>query len=96
VQFRLEFQPEVEETLVCLQCQDPDKYHKVRKILGLMQDNLRHPSLHTHKYKSLRSADNREIFTAYVENHTPGAWRVFWYYGPGQGTITILAVIAHP
>jgi hypothetical protein len=96
VQFRLEFQLEAEQTLVCLQCQDPDKYQKVRKILGLMQDNLRHPSLQTHKYKSLRSADNREIFTAYVENHTPGAWRIFWYYGPGQGIITIFAIIAHP
>jgi hypothetical protein len=94
--FRLEFQPEAENTLVYLQLKNPKKYKKVLKILGLMQTNLRHPSLKTHEYESLFGLDGEKVFEAYVENNTPGAWRVFWYYGPGQGVITIFAITPHP
>jgi len=31
-----------------------------------------------------------------VENRTPSAFRVFWYYGPGKDTLTILAITPHP
>ncbi|MCA1993619.1 MAG: hypothetical protein LDL41_16485 [Coleofasciculus sp. S288] len=61
-----------------------------------METNLRHPSLKTHKYDSLSGPNAEEIFEAYVENRTPGAWRVFWYYGPGKSIITVLAITAHP
>jgi len=94
--FRLEFQPEAEEKLVYLQLKNPKKYKKILKILGLMQTNLRHPSLKTHEYQSLSGPDGEKVFEAYVENNTPGAWRVFWYYGPDQGVITIFAITPHP
>ncbi|MEA5618135.1 hypothetical protein VB711_09845 [Cronbergia sp. UHCC 0137] len=94
--FRLEFQPEAENTLVYLQLKNPKKYRKILKILGLMQTNLRHPSLKTHEYQSLSGPDGEKVFEAYVENNTPGAWRVFWYYGPDQGVITIFAITPHP
>ncbi|WP_353930966.1 hypothetical protein WJM97_22350 [Okeanomitos corallinicola TIOX110] len=94
--FRLEFQPEAEEKLVYLQLKNPKKYKKILKILGLMQTNLRHPSLKTHEYQSLSGPDGEKVFEAYVENNTPGAWRVFWYYGPGQGVITIFTIEPHP
>ncbi|MBD0345741.1 MAG: hypothetical protein ICV63_13145 [Coleofasciculus sp. Co-bin14] len=96
MQFRLEFQLEAEETLVSLLQTDPKKYKKVLKTLGLMQTNLRHPSLKTHKYDSLTGPDEEEVFEAYVENRTPGAFRVFWYYGPDKNVITILAIVPHP
>lgn len=32
---------------------------------------------------------------SYVENNTPGAWRIFWEYGPGARQITVLAVSKH-
>jgi hypothetical protein len=96
VQFRLEFQLEAEETLVNLLQTDPKKYKKVLKTLGLMQTNLRHPSLKTHKYDSLTGPDEEEVFEAYVENRTPGAFRVFWYYGPDKNVITIFAIVPHP
>jgi len=96
VQFRLEYQPEAEETLVNLQQTDPKKYKKVLKTLGLMQTNLRHSGLKTHKYDSLSGPDEEEVFEAYVENKTPAAFRVFWYYGPGKNVITILAITPHP
>ncbi len=96
MQFRLEYQPEAEETLANLQQTDPKKYKKVLKTLGLMQTNLRHPGLKTHKYDSLSGPDEEEVFEAYVENKTPAAFRVFWYYGPGKNVITILAITPHP
>jgi hypothetical protein len=96
VQFRLEYQPEAEETLANLQQTDPKKYKKVLKTLGLMQTNLRHPGLKTHKYDSLSGPDEEEVFEAYVENKTPAAFRVFWYYGPGKNVITIVAITPHP
>lgn len=61
-----------------------------------MQTNLRHPGLHTHKNNSYVRELGEEVFEAYVENHTPGAYRVFWHYGPGQGVITILAITPYP
>lgn len=93
--FRLEYQPEAEEALAILQQVDPKKHKKVLKTLGLMQINLRHPSLKTHKYESLLSPEREEIFEAYVENKTPAAFRIFWYYGPGKSIITILAITPH-
>lgn len=96
MQFRLEYQPEAEESLINLQQTDPKKYQKVLKTLGLMQTNLRHPSLNTHKYESLAGPNGEEVFEAYVENKTPAAFRIFWHYGPGRQDITILAITPHP
>ena len=96
MQFRLEFQPEAEETLANLQQIDQKKYKKVLKTLGLMQTNMRHPGLKTHKYNSLYGLEGEDVFEAYVENRTPGAFRVFWYYGPDKNVITILAITPHP
>jgi hypothetical protein len=68
----------------------------VRKTLGLMETNLRHPSLNTHEYKSLKGARGEKVFEAYAESRTPAAYRVFWHYGPGKDEITVLAITPHP
>lgn len=68
----------------------------VRKTLGLMETNLRHPGLKTHKYSSMVGPGSAEVFEAYAENNTPGAYRIFWHYGPGKDSITILAITPHP
>ncbi len=68
----------------------------VRKTLGLMETNLRHPSLNTHAYSSLNGANGEKIFESYAQNNTPGAYRVFWHYGPNKKQITIIAITAHP
>lgn len=75
---------------------DPVKLKKVRKCLGLLESNPRHPGLETHEFSSLKGSGGEKVFEAYVENNTPSAWRVFWHYGPGPGEITILAITAHP
>jgi len=68
----------------------------VRKTLGLMETNLRHPSLNTHEFKSLKGPNGEKVFEAYAQQRAPGAFRVFWYYGPGRGQITIAAITPHP
>lgn len=68
----------------------------VRKALGYLETNPRHPSLNTHKYNSLQGKNGEEIFEAYAENNTPAAYRIFWHYGPGKKVITIIAITEHP
>ncbi len=94
--FKLEFTTEAKEALANLEQTDPKKHKKVLKTLGLMQTNLQHPSLNTHKFDSLSGPEDEEVFEAYVENKTPAAFRVFWYYRPGKGVITIIAITPHP
>lgn len=72
------------------------RWKAVRKALGLMQVNIRHPGLNTHKYDSLKGPGGEEVFEAYAENETPAAYRIFWYYGPSKGKITVVAVTPHP
>jgi hypothetical protein len=68
----------------------------VRKALGYLEQNPRHPSLNTHKYTSLQESYGQEIFEAYAESNTPGAYRIFWHYGPNKNMITIVAIVPHP
>ncbi len=96
--FTLILQPEAEENLAAL-VGSPSlakRLKAVRKCLGLLETNLRHPGLHTHKYESLIGPNGEDVFEAYAENATPGAYRVFWYYGPGKGRLTIIAITPHP
>ena len=75
---------------------NPGLEKQVKKALGLLQTNLRHPSLRTHKYESVKGPHGQDVFEAYAQNKTPGAYRIFWCYGPEKDQITILAITAHP
>jgi hypothetical protein len=68
----------------------------LRKALGLLERNPRHPSLQTHKYDSFKGPSGEEVLQAYAENRTPAAYRIFWFYGPRHDEITIVAITAHP
>ena len=94
--FELRFSNEAKQVLAELEGSDIKKYSKVRKTLGLMETNLRHPGLKTHQYDTISGANGEDVFEAYVENKTPAAFRVFWHYGPGKGLITILDITSHP
>jgi hypothetical protein len=72
------------------------RYKAVRKALGFLQTNPKHPSLNTHKYYAIKGQNGEEIFEAYAGNNTPAAYRIFWHYGPGRDVITIIAIIPHP
>lgn len=72
------------------------KLKKVRKALALLETNPRHPGLNTHKLQSVKSSDGAEVWDSYVENKTPGAWRLYWRYGPGDSVITVVTIGPHP
>lgn len=71
-------------------------FKAVRKSLGYLEINQRHPGLNTHKFTSFKGPNDQEVFEAYAQNNTPGAYRIFWCYGPGKKEITILAITSHP
>ncbi len=98
MQFELLFTNEAAENLLMLEKDSglKKRLKAVRKALGFLERNPRHPSLKTHKFSSLIGPDGREVFEAYAESRTPAAYRIFWSYGPGTQQITIIAITAHP
>lgn len=76
----------------------PGLFKQVHKTLTLLKENPRHPSLKTHVFHSLENPFKKgsKVFEAYAQNQTPGAYRVFWCYGPESTDITIIAITKHP
>ena len=75
---------------------------KVRKALGLLQTDPTYPGLHSHLYQHFPGLEKGKVWDSYVENHTPGAWRSYWMYGPNEvrdgvefAVITVLVIGAH-
>jgi hypothetical protein len=68
----------------------------VHKALAFLVSNPRHPGLNTHKFSAMIGPNGEDVFEAYAENNTPGAYRIFWIYGLGKAVITILTITAHP
>ena len=83
---------------------DPGLSKQVKKALGFLSSNPKHPSLVTHKFESLTNPKNTKepVFESYAQNNTPTAYRIFWIYGsikkpPTDGRIiTVFAITSHP
>jgi hypothetical protein len=73
-------------------------FKQVHKTLDWLRNNPKHPGLQTHEYTSIENPYDTKlkVFEAYAQNKTPGAYRVFWCYGPGKKEITIIAITSHP
>ncbi len=73
-------------------------FKQVHKTISLLASNPKHPGLQTHEYHSLPHPYDKakKVFEAYAQHRTPGAYRVFWCYGPNRGQITLIAVTPHP
>jgi hypothetical protein len=83
---------------------DPGLSKQVKKALGYLSSNPKHPSLVSHKFESLINPKNpnEPVFESYAQNNTPSAYRIFWIYGsvkrpptPGK-IITVFAITSHP
>ncbi len=96
--FALEFSYTAQDQLKRLKSDTGmEKYFKaVVKALKYLQESPRHPSLNTHIYETIFGPNGEKVFEAYAQNNTASAYRIFFYYGPAQKVITILAVCAHP
>ena len=96
--YELIFTPQADSDLRELE-NDPSRgnlLRAVRKTLGFLETNLRHPSLNTHEFRSLRGPGGEKVFEAYAQQRTPSAYRILWHYGPEKGQITIVSITRHP
>jgi len=98
MRFILNFTPTSKESLRRLKEDSglKKRYKAVVKTLRLLSENPKHPSLQTHPYYSIVGPKGEKVFEVYAEQRTPAAYRVFFYYGPNKGEITIFAITPHP
>jgi hypothetical protein len=106
MQHKLRFTPSADAELRRITADPSAKtiLKQVNKTLGYLETDLRSPSLQTHEFKSLKKRYRQKVFEAYAQNDTPGAFRVFWLYGPDEidskgkrvPIITIVAITPHP
>ena len=102
---KIEFTPIADQQLSALEA-NPAKaaiLKQVQKALGYLEANPRHPSLNTHEFTAFSGLNGEKVFEAYAQNNTPGAYRIFWHYGPDEvagkkrvAVITIVAITPHP
>jgi hypothetical protein len=66
--FELIFTPQADSDLQEIE-DDPSKknvLNAVRKTLGFMETNLRHPSLNTHEFTSLKGPNGEKVFEGLI------------------------------
>jgi hypothetical protein len=73
-------------------------FKQVEKCVRLLLENPRHPGPKTQEYDSIENPydPKAQVFEAYVQHRTPGAYGLFWCYGPNAGELTIIAITLHP
>ena len=75
---------------------DPKRVKKIVKVLALLEMDHRYPSLASHPYQQLDALYGERIWESYVEQGTPSAWRIWWFFGPEDGEITVVDLAKHP
>lgn len=96
--FKLKYTEAAKKHLLALKS-DPSMHRILKdvvKALRYMETNLRHPSLNTHEYHTLKGPKGEKVFEAYAQQKTSGAYRIFWYYGPEKNEVSVFAIIPHP
>ena len=94
--FQLKLVPKVEETIADLAARDRRRHRKATKCLGLLEADPTYPGLNSHPYENVKGPLGETVWESYLENKTPSAWRVWWFYGPEQGHITVVDMGPHP
>jgi hypothetical protein len=104
MQRKIKFTPTLDRQLTALENAPSSVvlHAQVQKALGFLEVDPHHPGLHTHEFTSLTGANGEKVFEAYAQNNTPGAYRIFWHYGPDETrgkkrtpVITIVAITPH-
>ncbi|HEY9350458.1 MAG TPA: hypothetical protein VIP75_07185 [Acidothermales bacterium] len=102
----LRFSPDAAATLRELEAgsrRNPVRLRKVRKALGRLELDPRHPALHSHQYEQFPGLEKAKVWDSYVDHRTSDAWRIYWMYGPDEErdgrrvpVITVLVISPHP
>ncbi len=97
MEFNIIFTPKVRDEMHEFKQDHAMERHlkEIHKALDFLSHNPRYPGLHTHKYH-MEGKNGEEIFESYAENDTPGAYRIFWHYGPNKEEITVIDIAHHP
>lgn len=95
MEFEIELVRKVDETIGTLRSKDQRRYKRVVKCLALLGQDPTHPGLSFHPYTNVKGPLGEAIWESYVENNTPSAWRVWWYYG-SERQIVVVDVGPHP
>ena len=70
---------------------------KIVKALSHLSNNPYHPGLESHEISSLTKKYKTKIFESYLENKTPSAGRIFWFYDEKvRGRIIFAGIEPHP
>ena len=102
---KLKFTPTADSQLTALENSPAQAavLGQVLKALGYLEIDPHHPGLQTHEFTSIAGANGEKVFEAYAQNNTPGAYRIFWHYGPDEikgkkrtPVITVVAITRHP
>jgi hypothetical protein len=105
MQRKLSFTPTADAQLTALENSPAQAalLAQVLKALGYLEIDPHPPGLQTHKFTSLTGANGEKVFEACSQNNTPGAYRIFWHYGPEEikgkkrtPAITVVAITRHP
>lgn len=97
--YRLRFTKHAAQQKAAVDGSDTKRAKKLTKILGQIQTKpTTYPGLNSHKVPMLKGAgpNGEAMWESYVENKTPGAWRVFWYFDSAiRGDIVVTSIEAH-
>ena len=96
--FYLHFLPEAKSQLKALKENHAfeKRFKAVFKALQNLGKNPRHPGLNIHHFTSMSGPKGEKVWEAYAENNTPGAYRIFFFYGHEKRMISIVSIIPHP
>lgn len=68
---------------------------QLKKAFRFLVENPNHPGLQSHPLAQFDKIFGGKVFSSYVQNNTPQAYRILWLYGPKPKQITIVAVVPH-
>lgn len=93
--FKLRFTSQANEVIKGIR--DPKRLKKVLSALGKLETDPRHPGLQSHPYRTFFGPGGEQLWESYVEQNTPNAWRIWWYYSQGEQAVIIVTDLGgHP
>lgn len=65
-------------------------------LAHLADEGPEYPSLQSHRFDALDKEIGETVWESWVESAVQDAWRVWWYFGPEKGQITVFLLGPHP